>query len=84
MPLFLSEYIPRNVVLVKTVCPSRNGPNMRPVLGMKIKDRQALIDLVMKNVHRAMANESRLRLASGSTKARLLQDPGDHGIGDAG
>ena len=37
------EYIPRNVVLVKTVCP---------------------------NVHRAMANESPLRLASGSTKKR--------------
>ena len=36
-----NEYIPRNVVLVKTVCP---------------------------NVHRAMANESPLRLASGSTK----------------
>ena len=60
MPLFLSEYIPRHVVLVKTVCPSRNGPNVRPELGMKIKDRQALIELVMKSVHRAMASESPL------------------------
>ena len=51
MSLFLSEYIPRNVVLVKTVCPSRNGPNVRPELGMTIKDRQALIELVMKSVH---------------------------------
>ena len=37
------EYIPRNTVLLKTVCP---------------------------NVHRAMADESLLRLASGSTQKR--------------
>jgi hypothetical protein len=60
MPLFLSEYIPRKEVLVKTVCPSRNGPNVGPELGMKIKDRQALLELVMKSVHRAMAGESPL------------------------
>ena len=35
MPLFLLECIPRDVVLVKTVCASRNGPNMRPELGMR-------------------------------------------------
>ena len=60
MPLFLSEYNPRNVVLVKTECPSGNGPNVRPELGMKIEDRQALIELVMKSVHRAIASESPL------------------------
>ena len=57
MPLFLSEYIPRNVVLVKTVGPSRNGPKVKPELSMAIKGRQALIELERKSVQRPMASE---------------------------
>ena len=56
--------------LVKTVCPSRNGPNVRPELGMKIKDRQALIELVRKSVHRAMASESPFHLSGRAVERR--------------
>ena len=46
------------------------GPNVRPELGMKIKDRQALIELVRKSVHRAMANEAPLHLSGRAVERR--------------